>query len=118
MAATKGGGTTVIASTTSTTTSSAQTGAATDYATEAYISIVVVGTPTGAASVQIEVSPDTGTTYYSPPVLLFTTNLLAGTYVWTVLIPPTANAWKAIFTAQTGGTSSTCVVQSNDVTGI
>jgi hypothetical protein len=115
MAATKGTGVTVISSTTSTTTSSAQN-TATNYATELYVSIVQVGTATTAATVQVNVSPDSST-YYSPPSLLMSANL-TGTSIWVIQIPVTAIGYTVTFTAQSGGTSSTCVVQSNAVTGI
>jgi hypothetical protein len=117
MAITKGTGTSVIASTTSTTTSSAIS-ATSDYATAVYISIVQVGTATTAATVQIQVSPDGGTTFYSPPQLLVTAALAAGTYNWLLALDPTTTQFKAAFTTQTGGTSSTCIVQSNDVTAV
>jgi len=117
MAITKGAGTSVIGSTASTTTSSAQDSSGA-YATECYISLVQVGTASGAATVQIQVSPDAGTTYYSPPSLLWTAPLVAGTYNTVLAIPVTAGKWKAVFTQCTGGTSSTVVVQSNAVTGV
>jgi hypothetical protein len=117
MAITKGTGTSVLASTTTTATSSAQDVSA-NYLTEVYISIVVVGTPTAAATVQIQVSPDAGTKYYSPQILLVTTPLAAGTYEWVIMVPTSAGKYKTTFTAQTGGTSSTCVVQSNNVTAV
>jgi hypothetical protein len=117
MAIFKGTGTSVISSTTLTATSTAQS-ASGNYLTEVYISIVVVGTATGAATAQIQVSPDGGTTYYSPATLLVTAGLAAGTYNWTILVPTSAINFKVAFTAQSGGTSSTCVVQSNNVTAV
>ncbi len=116
MGITKGTGTTVIASTASTATSAAQDSSA-NYATEVYIDMVVVGTATVGAQVQIQVSPD-GSTYYSPPSLLYVFPLQAGTYDAVMTIPVTAIKWKAAFTQQTSGTSSTVVVQSNAVTGV
>jgi hypothetical protein len=116
MAITKGTGTSAISSTTSSTTSSAQSVSG-NYLTEVYISIVQVGTATTAATVQIEVSPD-GSTYYQPPTLLVTAGLTAGTYNWCLLVPTSSIDFKAVFTAQAGGTSSTCVVQSNNVTAV
>ena len=116
MAITKGSGTSVISSTASTTTSSAQSVSA-NYATEVYISIVQVGTATTAATVQILVSPD-GTTYYSPGALLITAPLAAGTYNWVLQIPVTAIDYEVTFTTQSGGTSSTVVVQSNNVSAV
>lgn len=117
MAITKGAGATVIASTASTTTSSAQNSSA-DYVTEVYISMVISGTATGAATVQIQVAPDGDNTYYSPGELLYTAPLAAGTYYKVYTIPVTATRWKAAFTQQSGGTSSTVVVQSNNVTAV
>jgi len=116
MAITKGSGTSVIGSTASTTTSSAQDSSGA-YATEAYISLVQVGTASTAAQVQIQVSPD-ASTFYSPPSLLWVAPLVAGTYNTLVAIPVTAKQWKAVFTQCTGGTSSTVVIQSNAVTGV
>jgi hypothetical protein len=117
MAITKGAGTSVIASTTSTTTSS-PIDVSGNYLTELYISLVQVGTATTAATVQILVSPDAGTTYYSPATLLVTAPLAAATTNWTVYVPTTAGKIKATFTQQAGGTSSTCVVQLNTVTAV
>jgi hypothetical protein len=116
MAITKGTGSTVQASTTSTTTSSAQSVSG-NYLTEVYISIVQVGTASVAATVQIQVSPD-GSTYYAPPTLLVSAGLTAGTYNFTLYVPTSAIDFKSVFTAQSGGTSSTCVVQSNAVTAV
>lgn len=117
MALTKGTGTSVIASTASTVTSSAIS-ALSDYVTEIYIDMIIVGTATGAATVQIQVSPDTGTTYYSPSSLLWTAPLVAGTYDVVLRLPDSTTKYKVTFTQQSGGTSSTVVVQSNDITSI
>src|ERR1700688_2771974 len=116
MSCVKGTGVSVIASTASTTTSAAQL-VSTNYATEVYIDLVQVGTATTAATIQIQVSPD-GSTYYSPASLLITGPLAAGTYDWVIQIPVTAIDFKVAFTQQSGGTSSTIVVQSNAVTGV
>jgi hypothetical protein len=115
MAATKGAGTSVIASTVSTTTSSAIDTSANDL-TEVYGSVVQVGTATTAATIQIQVSPDAGTTYYSPTTLLWTAGLAAGTYPFVLWVPTTATKIKVTFTTQVGGTSSTVVCQLNTVT--
>jgi hypothetical protein len=114
MAITKGTGTTVIASTTSTTTSSAQSVSG-NYATEVYASIVQVGTATTAATLAILVSPD-GSTYYT--LATYSAGLAAGTYNWVIQIPVTAIDFEVTFTTQSGGTSSTCVVQSNNVSAV
>ena len=116
MAATRSGST-VQASTASSTTSSAIS-VATDYAREIYISLVQVGTATTAATVQIQVSPDGGTTYYSPPILLWTAPLAAGTYNTVIVLPDTATHIKSVFVQQSGGTSSTVIIQLGEVTGV
>lgn len=117
MAITKGTGTSLISAATSTTTSSA-VDASSDYITEIYGSIAVVGSPSAGATVQVQVSPDGGTTYYSLPTLLYTAPLTAGTYLFGMVLPSSTKKYQVVYTAQTGGTSSTCTVQSNDVTGI
>jgi hypothetical protein len=68
--------------------------------------------------VQLQVSPDGGTTYYSPATLLWTAPLAAGTYDTVIQLPASTTKYKAVFTQQSGGTSSTVVVQSNDVTAV
>lgn len=110
-------GASVIASTAVTTTSAAIS-VATDYAQEVYVSLVQVGTATTAAQVQIQVSPDGGTTYYSPPTLLVLAGLAAGTYNWVLSLPASTDHIIAVFTQQAGGTSSTCIVQLGQVTAI
>jgi hypothetical protein len=117
MAITKGAGTAVLSAVTSTQTSSAVTTSG-DYADTLFISIVQVGTATGAATVQVLESPDGGTTYYAAPTKLVTAGLLAGTYQSLIALDPTTTKAKVTFTAQTGGSSSTCTVQLNNVTGI
>lgn len=117
MAIVKGTGTSVQASTATTATSSVIDVSA-NYLTEVYGSVVVVGTATTAATVQIQVSPDAGTTYYSPPTLLWTAGLAAGTYNFVIMVPTTASKLKTVFTQQSGGTSSTCVIQLNTVTAV
>lgn len=118
MSVVKGTGTSVIASTSSTTTSSAIS-ATSDYATDVYISLAQSSTAaTVAGQVQIQVSPDGGTTYYSPASLLFAAPLTASTTTnWVVSLPPSTTKYQAVYTQCTTGTC-TCVVQSNDVTGI
>ncbi len=115
MAVTKGTGTTLLNGVTTSQTSAAVS-ASGDDVTEVYVTIVVVGTPTAAASVQVQVSPDGGTTYYSPATLLVSTPLAAGTYQFVLVLPPSATKFQVVFVAQIGGTSSTCTAQSNDVT--
>lgn len=117
MSIAKGTGTSVIGSTASTSTSTAQDSSG-NYATEVYVDLVQVGTATTAAQVQIQISPDAGTTYYSPPSLLWVAPPAAGTYDTIISIPITVGKWKAVFTQCVGGTSSTVVVQSNNVSAV
>lgn len=120
MAATKAATTFTWASgsaTTSGTTNPITTSVATDYAGAVWGSIVVVGTPTVAATVQIQESPD-ASTYYSPPTKLFTAGLTAGTYSFAIALEPTAKAVQLVYVAQTGGTSSTFTAQLGEVTAV
>jgi hypothetical protein len=116
MAATKANAT-LLSAVTTTQTSSPQD-VSTDYAQEAFVKVVQVGTATTAATVQIQVSSDGGTTYYSPPTLLFTAGLAAATYDQVFILPASTQKVQAVFTQQSGGTSSTCTVQLGQVTGI
>jgi len=112
----KGSGATVQASTTSNSTSLSQS-VGTNYLTEVYVSIVQSGsTASVAATVQVQISPD-GSTFYAPASLLVTAGLSVGTYNWCLMIPTSAINFKTVFTAAVTGTS-TCVIQSNAVTGV
>lgn len=85
-----------------------------DYVQQVYVSIVVVGTPTAAASFVVQWSPD-GSTFYGSPA--YATSLAAGTYPWTIDLPSTAQAVQIVYTAQTGGTSSTLTAQLGQLSG-
>jgi hypothetical protein len=116
MAATKGTGTSVLSAVTTTQTSSA-IDVSGDNADEIYVSLVVVGTPTGSASFIVQQSPDTGTTYYNGPT--YSAALVAGTYYWgPILLGITCTKVKVAFTQQSGGTSGTLTAQLNKVTGL
>src|ERR1044072_3981453 len=99
-----------------TTSTSAAKDVSAVYAATLFVDIVVVGTPTAAASFQVQESPDGGTTYYLGPVI--STNLAAATYDFKYALDPTTDHVKVTFTQQTGGTSSTCTAQIGTVTGI
>lgn len=88
------------------------------YAATLYGSIVVVGTATSAATVQVQESPDGGTTWYASPTKLFTAGLTAGTYPLEIALEPTTTGFRVVYTAQTGGTSSTFTAQLAQVTAI
>jgi hypothetical protein len=88
----------------------------TDYAQQVYVSVAVVGSPSAGAAFYIAASPDGGTTYYSLPT--YTASTTAGTYYWVIDVPVTATKVEIVYTAQTGGTSSTLVAQLGQVTGI
>lgn len=114
MAATKSS-TTLLSAVTTTTTSSAADCSG-DYAQQVYVSIAVVGSPSGAATFSLQWSPDGGTTYYSGPT--YSADVTATIDYWVIDVPVTATKVKIVFTAQTGGTSSTCTAQLGQVTGI
>lgn len=116
MAATKTS-VTLLSAVTTTQTSSAQSTAG-DYADTCFISIAQVGTATTAAQLQVQESPDGGTTWYQPSSKLVTAGLAAGTYYAEIPLDPTASGVKVTYTQQAGGTSSTCTVQLGQVTGI
>jgi hypothetical protein len=87
----------------------------TDYVQEVYVSIVVVGTATGGATFIVQSSPD-GSTYYSGQT--YTAPLTAGTTSWIIAVPVSAEDVQIVYTAQTGGTSSTLTAQLGQVTGV
>jgi hypothetical protein len=99
-----------------TTATSSAVNVATDYAREIYVSIVQVGSASTGASFYIQYSAD-GTNYnYQSAV--FTCPTVAGTYNWSVQLPIGIEKVKMTFTAQSGGTSSTCTADLNEVTGV
>jgi len=114
MAATKTS--TSILSAVTTTQTSPVVDCSTDYAQEVYVSIAQVGTATTPASFDVQWSPDGGTTYYTSAT--YSAGTAAATYYWVVSVPVTATKLKVDFTAQAGGTSSTCTAQLGQVTGI
>lgn len=79
--------------------------------------VVVVGTPTVGASIQVQESVD-GSTWWASPVKQWTASTLAaGTYVFgPIPIDPTASLVEVVYTAQTGGSSSTVTMQLGQVT--
>jgi hypothetical protein len=87
----------------------------TDYIQEVYVSIVQVGTATTAASFSLQWSPD-GSTYYAGQT--FTAGTAAATYTWTIAVPVTAEDVQIVYTAQSGGTSSTLTAQLGQLTGV
>jgi hypothetical protein len=109
--------TTPILSAVTTSQTSTAISTASDYADTVYASLVVVGTPTGSATFQIQASPDGGTTYYADgPV--YSAALVAATYQWVIALDPTVTKVEVVFVAQAGGTSGTFTAQLGQVTGI
>lgn len=87
-----------------------------DYAQQLYYDLVQVGTATTAASIQVKVSPDGGTTWYLLTTVTFGT--AAGTYDGVIDIPITAKSVEVVYSAEAGGTSSTLTIQLGQVTGV
>lgn len=87
----------------------------TSYAAEVYVQIVQVGTASVPASFFLDFEPD-GSTDFAGTV--FTAGTAAGTYTWVIIVPVTAEKVKLVYTAQSGGTSSTLTGQVGQVTGI
>ena len=86
------------------------------YAKSVYASIVQVGTATTAATFTIQQSPD-GSTYYSGPT--YTIGTAAATYTpGPIALDPTCASVQIVYTAQSGGTSSTATFQLGEVTGV
>ena len=81
--------------------------------------IVVVGTPSAGASIQVQESVD-GSTYWSPPGKVFTASVLAaGTYAFgPIPIDPATSDVQVVYTVQTSGTSSTVTMQLGQVTQV
>ncbi len=86
-----------------------------DYVQEVYVSIVQVSTATTAATFTVQWSPD-GSTYYSGQT--YTAPTAAATTNWVVAVPVTAEDVQIVYTAQSGGTSSTLTAQLGQVTGV
>lgn len=88
----------------------------TDYLREVYVKIVVVGTASTAASFSFAYSADgTNYTYASQT---YSAGTAAATYNWQILLPSGFKKFNMVYTAQTGGTSSTCTADVNEVTAI
>jgi hypothetical protein len=81
--------------------------------------VVVVGTPTAGASIQVQESVD-GSTWWSSPAKQWTAGTLAaGTYQFgPIPIDPASNLVQVVYTAQSGGSSSTLTMQLGQVTQI
>jgi len=92
---------------------------ATDFYDALWGQVVVAGTPTAAASIQVQETVD-GTTYWSSPVKTWTASVLvAGTYQFgPIPIDPATSDVQVVYTAQTGGTSSTLTMQLGQITQI
>jgi hypothetical protein len=86
-----------------------------DYVQEVYVSIVQVGTATTAATFTVQWSPD-GSTYFSGQT--YTAPLGAATTAWVIAVPVTAQDVQIVYTAQSGGTSSSLTAQLGQVTGV
>ena len=86
-----------------------------DYLQEVYVSIVQVGTATSGASFAVQSAPD-GSTYYSSQT--YTAGTSAATYTWVIAVPVTAESVQIVYTAQSGGTSSTLTAQLGQITGV
>src|SRR5208283_1823945 len=98
-------------STTSGTTNPLETSVSTDYAGAVWATLVQVGTATTGAWIQIQESPDGGTTWYLLPTKLVSFPLAAGTYSVAIAIEPTCKGVQVGYGAQVGGTSSTLTMQ-------
>jgi hypothetical protein len=88
---------------------------ATDYFQQIYVQIVQVGTATSAATFTPQSSPD-GSTYFSTQT--YTAPTATGTYTWVIDVPVTAEGVQIVYTAQSGGTSSTLTAQLGQLTGL
>lgn len=86
------------------------------YAATLYVKVVVVGTPTTAATFTPQFSPDGGTTWFS--AFTYQTVAAAATYYWQVPVPADAQTFQLVYVAQSGGTSSTLTGQVGKVTAI
>lgn len=115
MALTKSSASHVSGQTSSTTTTATDISAV--YRAAIGVSIVQVGTATTAATFIVQVSFDGGTTYHdwTGPVGAGTA---AATYTWAVELPDAANRVRLVYTAQSGGTSSTLSAIVGEVTAL
>lgn len=114
MAATKAN-VALLTAATSTTTSSL-IDISTHYGDTINYSMVVVGTPSGAGSIQAQIKPAGGSNLYNfGPLITFPA---AGTFQGQIEIDPKAGSVQLVYTAQTGGTSSTLTAELAELTGI
>lgn len=91
---------------------------ATHYADAVYVKVVVVGTPTASFTFVVQQSPD-GSTYYSGQT--YSAPLAAGTYYFGppfLSLDPSCQSVQIVYTAQSGGTSSTLTAQIGELTGL
>lgn len=86
------------------------------YAATLYVKIIVVGAPSSAATFVPQFSPDGGTTWFS--AFTYQTIAVDGTYYWEIPFPADAQTFKLVYTAQSGGTSSTLTGQVGKVTAV
>jgi len=86
-----------------------------DYVQEVYATIVQVGAASSPASFAVQWSPD-GATYFAGES--YAAPLADSTSSWIVSVPGTAEDVRIVYTAQSGGTSSTITAQLGQVIGI
>jgi hypothetical protein len=84
------------------------------YETDVYVSLVQTGTATTAASIEVHISPD-DSDYYRATV--WSAGLTAATYQIVISVP-SGKAVKIVYTAQSGGTSSSLTAELCKVTAI
>ena len=105
----------------STTTSGTTTAVSTStyYSASVYVKIVQVGVPTTAATFIVQQSPD-GTNFYDSRVYNYP--LAAATYTWGpgdgLTLAPDCESVQIVYTAQSGGTSSTLTAQLGYISGV
>jgi hypothetical protein len=88
------------------------------YAATVFGQVVVAGTATAGAQVQVQERPYGSSTWYSPATKVYTAPLAAGTYSFEIPLDPTAAQAQLVYTQQTGGTSSTFTAELGQVTGL
>lgn len=112
MAATKGNAAFTWSSGSATTSGTTSSVDVSGYdAAAVYVQVVVAGTPTTSFTFTIQQSPD-GSTFYGGQT--FSAPLAAGTYTFGppfLTLDPATVAVRIVYTAQSGGTSSTLTAQ-------
>lgn len=99
-----------------TTATSSAVDCSTDYAREAYVAITQTGTASSPATFYFQFSADgTNYTYLSPT---YSAGIAAATYYWQIPLPVGFKKVKMTYTQQSGGTSSSCTADLNEVTGV